>query len=456
MSEDKKALLSEQLLTAATGVLGSMLIDEEAVGPMLLAVEEDDFQVPEHRNLFRAMKALYGQGKPHDVILINEFLGGDYGKIIHELMDLTPTSANAGVYAQALKKTSRLWHLQQLGESLRQAEDEEVCRALVDKANLLLCERVGVRRVTMKQAFRDFFRRRDGRKPDYLHWPFSDLDGQLHVGAGDMVVIGGYSSAGKTAFALQAAFRMARDKRVGFFSYETDADKLTDRNIACQTQTSFSKIMTNTLEMEDYGRIKDMREHLTAPDLELLESPGMTVSDMGSYAMAHHYGVIVVDYLQKIPAAKGGRPLSEFERVSQVSSDLQQLGRRTGMTVIALSQLSRAEKRKDGTTPAPTMASLRQSGQIEQDADVVVLLYKESREYERTRRCLDIAKNKDGVAGLGLLLDFDGDKQCFRKSNAQPLPKAALEPPAQQSMFRPIHSGGATPFDEKTGEEDAK
>ena len=93
--------------------------------------------------------------------------------------------------------------------------------------------------------------------------------------------------------------------------------------------------------------------------------------------MSHHYGVIVVDYLQKIPAVRGGRPLSEFERVSQVSSDLQQLGRRTGMTVIALSQLSRAEKRRDGSILPPTMSSLRQSGQIEQDADVILLLWKE-------------------------------------------------------------------------------
>lgn len=454
MSRELKAALAEQLYTAAEGVLGSMLIDERAVGPMLLAVEEDDFQLPEHRNLFRAMKALYGQGKPHDVILINEFLGGDYGKVIAELAERTPTAANADAYAQALKKSSRLWQLRELGEGLNQAEDEDACRMLIDKANLLLCERTGVRRVTMERAFREFFKRRDGRKPDYLRWGFTDLDNWLHVGAGDMVVVGGQASAGKTAFALQTAFRIAREKRVGFFSYETDADKLADRNIACQTQTSFSRIMEGCLEREDYSRIRDMRTHLTGPGLELLETPGMTVSDMGSYAMAHHYGVIVVDYLQKIPAVKGGRPLSEFERVSQVSSDLQQLGRRTGMTVIALSQLSRAEKRKDGKIPAPTLASLRQSGQIEQDADVVLLLYREFQEYGRTRRCLDVAKNKDGVAGVGLLLDFDGDKQCFRKSNAQPLPKDEPEPPVQQTMFRPIRTGGPTPFDGQPGKEE--
>lgn len=447
MTENK--ILSEQLLTAAVGVLGSMLIDEKTVGPMLLAVEEEDFQVPEHRNLFRAMKALYGQGKPHDVILINEFLGGDYSKLILDLMEFTPTSANAEAYAAELKKASRLWQLHQLGAQLNQASDEDACRALVDKANLLLCERTGVRRVTMERAFREFFKRRDGRKPDYLRWALPDLDSQIHVGAGDMVVIGGSSSSGKTALSLQMAFRIARDKRVGFFSYETDADKLADRNIACQTQTSFRKIMTNTLEREDYIRIKDMREYLTSPAMELLEANNMTVSDISSYAMSHHYGVIVVDYLQKIPAVRGGRPLSEFERVSQVSSDLQQLGRRTGMTVIALSQLSRAEKRRDGSILPPTMSSLRQSGQIEQDADVILLLWKEHPDAAQTRRYLQVAKNKDGESNLNMLLDFDGDKQCFRKSNAQPKPETAPEQPVQQSMFRPIHTGGPTPFDKE-------
>jgi len=173
----------------------------------------------------------------------------------------------------------------------------------------------------------------------------------------------------------------------------------------------------------------------------------MTVSGIGAYAMARHYDVIVVDYLQKIPAPREGRRLNEFERVSRVSSDFQQLGRTTGKTVIALSQLSRAEKRKDGTVLPPDLSSLRQSGQIEQDADVVLLLYREMQDEPDSRRCLDIAKNKDGVVEKGLLLHFDGDKQCFSKSAAQPVPKPKREPPAQQSIFRPERADGPSPFD---------
>lgn len=437
------------MMTAAVGVLGSMLIDEAAVGPMLMAVSEEDFQYPQHRNVFRAIRKRYSSGQAVDPILINEELGGTYGKLLAEMMDLTPTSANADDYAAALKKSSRLWQLQQIGDALATTEDEDQCRELIDKANMLFCERSSVRRVSMKQAFINFMKRREGKPVERLSWCFSDLDSQLHVGQGDMVVIGGYPSAGKTAFALQIAFHLAKTKRVGFFSYETNADKLYDRTVACQTLTSFTGIMTNKLTQEDYDKIWDMRQLMTAPALDLLESSGMTVSSISAYAMASHYDVVIVDYLQKIPAMRSGRYLGDFERVSQVSSELQQLGRTTGKTVIALSQLTRAEKRKDGSTPPPTLSSLRQSGQIEQDADVVMLLYKEYQDFAYSRRCLDIAKNKDGIAGLGLLLNFDGDKQRFSKSIGQPVAKTAPEPPAQQNLFQPERATGPTPFDTK-------
>lgn len=450
-NEKNSALLSEQMRTAAAGVLGAMLIDEETVGPMLQAVTEEDFQVPEFRSLFRAFGELYSQGRRCDAILVNEHLGGSYGKLLAELIEITPTSANAGAYAEVLRETSRLWRLREIGLQLNEAGELDACRGLVDKANLLLSERGGVRRLGMERGFREFFKRHSQTQaPDYLRWGLGGLDEEIHAGPGDMVVLGGYPSAGKTALALQIAFHIAQTKRVGFYSYETSADKLHDRTVACQTQTSFSRMMAGKLEYDDYGRVKEMREYLTSPKMDYLEVAGMTVSDIGADAMAHHYEVIVVDYLQKIPAARtGGRPLNEFERVSQVSNDLQQLGRRTGKTIIALSQLSRP---KDGNE-APTMASLRQSGQIEQDADVVLLLWKEyPNDPSKSNRYLRAAKNKDGEAGLNLLLAFDGDKQRFTKSIAQPVPKREKEPSAQQSIFRPERSGGPSPFDEQKGE----
>lgn len=454
MSEKKTSMLalSGEAVSAEVGVLGSMLIDEKTVGPVMLALTEEDFLTQEAKRVFQAVRARYTRGEPVDPLLIAADLGDAYRPVLAKYIDETVTAANAEHYAQALKRTSRLYRLRQLGEELSQAADEDACRTLIDRGNLLFCERSDVRRMTMEDGFREFFVRHDPKKPpEYFKWRFGGLDEEVHAAGGDMVVIGGYPSAGKTAFALQVAFAWAKTRRVGFFSYETAADKLHDRTVACQAQMSFRKIMTGKLEEADFQRVYELRSHLTAPGLELIEANGMTVSAIGSYAMAHHYDVILVDYLQKIPAARGGRPVNEFERVSQVSSDLQQLGRSTGKMVVALSQLSRMERRKDGSILPPTMASLRQSGQIEQDADVVMLLYKSVPDAPLSQRVLDVVKNKDGESGRHLMLDFDGDKQKFSWTSGPYIPPSKREPDPQQSIFKPAPSGGKTPFD---GEEE--
>ena len=123
-------LLDQKMLSAAEGVLGSMLIDEEAVGPTLQAVTEEDFLKPEYRSVFRAIRELYGQGKPCDPILLNEYLGGDYGPLLLTLIDLTPTSANAGAYAEILRETSRLWRLREF--LLAVAEDDAYDYVVID------------------------------------------------------------------------------------------------------------------------------------------------------------------------------------------------------------------------------------------------------------------------------------------------------------------------------------
>ena len=449
-NENNMLTLSSEAISAEVGVLGSMLIDEAAVGPVMMAVSEEDFLTQEAKRVFQAIRDRYARGEPVDPLLVAADLGDAYRPRLAEYIDQTVSSANAEGYARALKRTSRLYRLRQLGEELNRAADEEACRALIDRGNLLLCERPGVRRLTMEQGFREFFARHDPKHPpEYVKWGLGGLDQEVHAAAGDMVVIGGYPSAGKTAFALQIAFAGAKTRRVGFFSYETAADKLHDRTVACQAQLSFRQIMTGKLEEADFQRVYELRSRLTAPGLELIEANGMTVSAIGSYAMAHHYDVILVDYLQKIPAARGGRPLNDFERVSQVSSGLQQLGRSTGKVIIALSQLSRMERRKDGSILPPTMASLRQSGQIEQDADVVMLLYKAVPDAPLSPRVLDVVKNKDGESGRHMMLDFDGDKQRFSKADQTYIPPSKREPDPQQNIFHALPEGGRTPFDGK-------
>ena len=441
MSQEQ-AKLAESMMNAAVGVLGSMLIDEAAVGPMLMAVSEDDFRMPEQRSVFRAIRELYGEGSGVDAILVNERLGGKHNEYLAGLINATPTAANADAYARELKRASRLWQLREIGEALASAENEEEAQKLFDKGNLLFCENQGVKRLTMMQGFMEFWKRKTGSNSGkvFLTWGFPTLDKLARVGVGGMGIIGGRPSAGKTALALQFAFHIAKTKSVGFFSYETDNDTLYDRMLANQTATSFTRLMGDTLIEGDYRRIRASRELLTSPRLNFIEASGWTVKGIAAYSMAQHYDVIFIDYLQKIPEP-GVR--DKFQRVGEVSEQIQRFARRTGKTVIALSQLKRTDEEK-----APTMSDLRESGQIEQDADVIMLLYLENPKDKCGRRVLDIAKNKNGEPGRGILLDFHGDTQTFTKAGSdreETDRKSINEPPVSwtESYYQSIHDRAA-------------
>lgn len=267
-----------------------------------------------------------------------------------------------------------------------------------------------------------------------------------------MVVLGGYPSDGKTALALQFAFGIGKKHRVGFFSYESTRDKLFDRTVSRAAMLSYTKIKRNQLTEADYRDLLELRPQLTAPQLTLIDAAGMTVLDIQAYSQAHRYDVVFVDYLQKIAAPRGTRQ-SDFERVSAISSSLQQFGRITGTTVVALSQLSRPDRdAKTKKIRPPVLSDLRSSGQIEQDADVVLFLHREDYDDKQSNRILKIAKNKEGEAMDYVRFRFDGDLQTFSRiapeTPAPPAekPKRERQPPRQVSFWADGGSFQDTPW----------
>ena len=422
MSDEKK------LLEAQQAVLGSMLIDEKTVGPVLQDVTPDDFTTGAYRQIFLAFRAQFASGAACDPVTVNARLGGKYDRLLMELIEITPTSANVKSYVAILKQEARIHRLQDVAQRMLEAEDEDALRALMSEANALSVERPGLRVVSMEDALSKFYVRHDpDAKPVYLDFGMDDINDNVYAGRGDMIVIGGYPSDGKTSLALTLAVRMAKTQRVGFYSYETDADKLFDRIVAMTAQIGLPKLKLNAMNGNDWDAVAEVSARLGAVKLELVEASGMTVQDIRAHSLSKRYDVIFIDYLQKIKSDITGRASADqFQVVSKISSDLQQFGRQTGTPVIALSQLSRPEKTKAtkaGKIPPPTLSALRSSGQIEQDADVVMLLYREEPDNSRSRRILNIAKNKEGEANIALMLTFDGQTQTFRKSAAQaPLP----------------------------------
>ena len=415
MTDEKK------LLEAQQAVLGAMLIDEKTVGLVLQEIVPGDFTTGAYRQVFLAFRAQFSSGEPCDAVTINARLGGKYDKLLMELIQVTPTAANVKSYMQLLKQQARVSRLQGIAQRMQDTDDEDDLRGLVNEANAQLVERPGLRVVDMSAALTQFYQRHDpDTKPVYLDFGMEDINENVYASRGDMVVLGGYPSDGKTSLALTLAVRMAKTMRVGFYSYETDCDKLFDRIIAMTAQIGLPKLKHNAMNATDWETVAVMSQRLGGLKLELVEASGMTVQDIRAHSLSKRYDVIFIDYLQKIKSDITGRASADqFQVVSKISSDLQQFGRQTGTPVIALSQLSRPEKTKGGKIPPPTLASLRSSGQIEQDADVVMLLYREEPDNSRSRRILNIAKNKEGEANIALMLAFDGQTQTFKKSASQ-------------------------------------
>ena len=458
MNELKQdAILSQRLLDAQAGVLGSMLIDPDTVPGVLARVRDEDFVNKDYRLVFQAIQTRFRAGQAIDPILVRETLGGGvdspWTAFLRDLMDVTATAAHVDDYVDALRDAASLARLRNLGDRLGNAETLDEARELVDQMRAQQVSRPHVQAMDMAEGFERFLDRHNGEdKPSYLSWGVPVLDERIFAEPGDMVVLGGYPSDGKTALALQFAFGIGKKHRVGFFSYESTRDKLFDRTVSRAAMLSYTKIKRNQLTGEDYQDLLELRPQLTAPQLTLIDAAGMTVLDIQAYSQAHRYDVVFVDYLQKIAAPRGTRQ-PDFERVSAISSALQQFGRITGTTVVALSQLSRPDRdAKTRKIRPPALSDLRSSGQIEQDADVVLFLYREDYDDKKSNRILRIAKNKEGEAMDWVNFRFDGDLQTFSRIAPEPpappaeKPKREKQPPRQVSFWADGGSFEDTPW----------
>ena len=443
-------------LSAQVAVLGSLLIQPELVGQALEKIRPEDFFTPKCRMVFQAIKSLYTEGRPTDPVTVRGRLGGKDGdswtEYLLELMDLTPTAANVWEYASLMREQARMAKVAELGGLLQAARDLDGARSYIAQLNELLVERRGVQRMDMAQMLLTFTDRHSGTPVEYMTWGLPKIDAGTYAEMGDMVVLGGYPSAGKTALAVSMAYHQAKDRRVGFYSLETNQYKLADRLMANLAGIEMPTIKRNEITGEQWQRLADRSDRIRARKLELIEASGMSAQDIQADALAHRYEIVYIDYLQLIEPET--RKVNRTEQVSGISRSLQQLAHGTGRLVVALSQLSRAEHTGKNEQVEPTMSDLRESGQIEQDADVIMLLYlEEPNRPEASRRVLKIAKNKEGTRGR-IYLVFDGQFQRFRESSIEePAPGAKRQtykrPPKDQLDFFDLPGpDGPTPFDQ--------
>lgn len=423
-------LSPSELANTQVTLLGCMLIDERTVGPILAETKPEEYTLEVYRTVYLAIRAQFSGGKPVDVVTLLATLGGDkaeqnrWATLLKQAMEITPTAANWRVYADLLHEQYRLHELNRLGAALTEATTTADALAAVDEINSKCATRPGTKVTTMAEGLAEFLA--DTQKaPKHFRWGFDALDSKLYVGPGKFVVLGGYPSHGKTALALQTAWTQAQTARVGFFSLETDRNTLMARLVARLCRLDMGKIKRHELSEGDYESIAAVSERVSKSKLEIIEAAGFTVGDIFSTALSRRYELIYIDYLGLI--RPGRRRNSRYEEVTEISQGLANNARSTGISVVALSQLSRPEKGEK----VPRMRNLRDSGQVEQDADVIMLLYRtDASDLQNPGRELAVEKNKEGEVGT-LHLELDGPTQTFRHVVNWTPPKKIRQPPME-------------------------
>ena len=402
-------------LDAERGVIGSLLIDESLVREMVSVVDAQDFLNPANRLIFQAARQLFRDGKPVDALTIRDRVGSQYSDYMTQLMEITPTSANWREYAALMHSQATTQRIKNLAQYiLENAVTLDDCRQPCADMTQLLADGHRIDAWTMQEMMEDFFRAQDpdAPAPEYVTYGLDVLDQRNYTELGDVVMIGGYPSDGKTALALMMAYHMAARYKVGFFSLETDKRKVRDRMVASVAQIDFDAIKRRTLTESDWAGLAAKSTDMSKRDLTVLRAAGMTVADIQSASQAYGFQVVVIDYVQLItPEVSRRAPRSE--QMADVSRALHTFAQSSGTLVIELAQLTRQER---GSWREPDMHDLKESGQFEQDADIIFLLYRPSPSDDtldqEKNRILKIAKYKEGPRGRWPLY-FDGPKQTF-------------------------------------------
>lgn len=406
---------NENWLEAQYAVLGAALIDDRVVPKVMSETSEEDYTGP-CRNVYNAMRKLFLGGGTVDIMAVAAAMGPDYRSFLAQLMEITPTAANAEHYITLCKEQARVLELRAVAQELTQADTLDSARELLEQANGVLVDRQRGRAADMTGCMRSFMRRKT-EKVKYLTWPIDVLNSYLFSWFGDFIILGAEPSVGKTAFALQCAWHWAKEYKVGFFSLETSTEKLFDRMMAFVAGLSMRNIKKSKLTESEWDRVGIASQEVVARKLELIPASGYTTADIRAKILESGYQLVIIDYLQLVSSRGNNR----YEQVTNVSIDLHNIAQGLNVTVLALSQLSRSD---DDRTPKNS--DLRESGQLEQDADVIMMLSLEKKSAPTGPRKLTVTKNKEGECRQTDLA-FDGDLQAFARLRKGGQPEVVQE-----------------------------
>jgi replicative DNA helicase len=421
-------------LEAEQAVLGSMMIDKEAVYIALEILEAEDFYKEAHQLLFTTIVNLEAKAEPVDMVTLTEELHrqnsvekiGGVGYIA-EVANVVPTAANARHYAEIVAEKAILRKLIRVSTNIanRCYEDQEETCDLLDSAEKMILEIADNRNfsglVPLKKVLSDTLEKIEfmaGNKGNITGIPsfYNDLDSMTSGWQpSDLIILAARPAMGKTSFGLNIAQNAAikGKKPVAIFSLEMSKEQLVQRMMSSEAMIDQHKLRTGRLQDEEWVRLTKASQPLSTAEIFIDDTPAISVLELRAKArrlkVEKGLGLIIIDYLQLMQVGK--RSENRQQEISEISRSLKALARELNVPIMALSQLSRAVEQTQDKRPA--LSHLRESGALEQDADLVMFIYREDYYNPESEKPgiaeIIIAKHRNGPTGsveLGFIKEF--------------------------------------------------
>ena len=410
---------------AEQAVLGSMLIDPDCIKDVMDKLQPEDFYLRANRDIFETIYHMFIYSRPIDGVTVagemekNGVYSDNTRDYLVQLMDVTPTSANVMEYVQIVLDKSLMRQVAAAAGSISAMVQEgsgaagDMLEAAEQKVYAIRRGRSAQNMVTVGMVLQDVMAHlaeltaSGGKTLPGLSTGLSAVDAKINgLNKSDLLLLAARPGMGKTSMALNVALSAAREsgKTVAIFSLEMSREQLVTRLIASEGLVENTRLVTGNLRESDWQRIAEAASSLSRMDIRIDDNPLLTVADMNAKCRRlENLGLVVIDYLQLMTSAggKGYAGENRQQAVSDISRMLKIMAKELQVPVLCLSQLSRAnEKRED---KRPMLSDLRESGAIEQDADIVMFLYRDDyynadTEKRNVAECI-VAKNRHGETG---------------------------------------------------------
>lgn len=408
--------ISDAYLESCHILMGCMLQDKQAAAEIILRMSENDFIFDDHKLIFSTAKNLFNE----DVPITAQTIGGKTSDEIFEqckaMINLTPTSVMWEGVWQSVKNSAKIYHAREYMEQIKMDTsmftDIEELRTEAEKLVGMLNDETDKDSFDYNELQIEYIQNL-GNQRKFVDFGIDKLTRTARCPRNGLVVIGARPSVGKTAIALQFCKHMGQHYRVGFFSLETDRLTIMDRLNASSAGVSLEKLQDGNLTPLEYKHVVDAARRKL--NFKIYQASGYTTEQIRGKIVRDRLDVVFIDYLQLI---RNSNPkFSEYERVTYASSALKNIATDLNVTVIALSQLNRNISKYEEPDPS----DLRSSGQIEQDANVILFAYLPSEDElknpddidnHESLRWFKIAKAKEGKLGKFKMF-FDGKYQRF-------------------------------------------